>query len=83
VLVPVSMLASAVLVYAVFLCLHLFRNKIVSPADAEAALGVSVLGVIPNRDEITGKHYGKYYSKYYGKYYGNADISENGGSHKS
>lgn len=67
-----AVFVGAVAVYAGFLLHRIFNSKITSEEDAEAVLGVSVLGVIPNRDKAAGKRYGKYskYSKYakYAKY---------------
>lgn len=61
-----AFLVGAVAVYVGFLLHRIFNSKITSEEDAEAVLGVSVLGVIPNRDKAVGKRYGKYakYTKY-------------------
>ncbi len=65
--VYVSTILSGILVYVVFLLLRILNRKIVSVEDAENVLGVSVLGVVPNKARAEGKRYEKYYGKYYGK----------------
>ncbi len=60
----VAAFLGAAAVYLTFLLYRLFNSKITTPADAESALGVSVLGVVPNREKAEGKRYGKYYGKY-------------------
>ena len=59
--------AAAFAVYAVFMVLHLFDDKIKTPEDVEKHLGLTVLGMIPNID-AAGKVKSRYYSAYYAKY---------------
>jgi capsular polysaccharide biosynthesis protein len=57
----------AVAVYAVFLIKFLLDDKIGTGEDVEKYLGVSVLGMIPNRG-IKQKKYRAYYKRSYGRY---------------
>ncbi|MBQ9080746.1 MAG: hypothetical protein IJY27_06715 [Clostridia bacterium] len=72
-------LAAAVIVYAVYLLIFMFNDKISTPDDIEKYFGLSVLGLIPNAVEASGQKYGKY-GKYikYGKYGGSS--AQNGGN---
>lgn len=68
-------LGAAILVYGIFLLVHVLDDKINESEDVETVLGLTVLGEIPFRsgDDSGGrnsKRYGKFYSKYYSKYYG-------------
>ena len=57
-------LAAAVLVYVICLLKYMFDDRIISPDDMEKFVGLSVLGVIPNSGDRSGKKYAKYSSKY-------------------
>ena len=56
----------AIAVYAVFFIKFLLDDKISTGEDVERYLGVSVLGMIPNRG-VKQKKYRSYYKKAYGK----------------
>lgn len=84
-------LVAALLVYAVYFVIALLDDKINQPDDVERYLGLSTLGIIPNRDGTRKKKYksdGSYYYYYkrsygygkygYGKYgYGHGEHSAN------
>lgn len=58
----VAGLAAAVLVYGLFLALYIFDDKINTPDDIEKHLGVSILGIIPDKNDIeSSKRYGKHH----------------------
>lgn len=63
----VGALAAALLVYAIYLVIFMFDDKVSTPDDVEKYLGLSVLGLIPNAHDVSGSKYGKY-SRYGGKY---------------
>lgn len=67
---PISLLkvaliafAAAVLVYAIYFVLFILDDKVNNAEDVEKYLGLSVLGVIPNRNDVNRKKqkYGYYY----------------------
>lgn len=58
---------AVIVVYAAFLLLHMFDDKIKTPEDVEKHLGLNVLGMIPNID-AAGKVKSRYYSAYYSRY---------------
>ncbi len=64
--------ATAILIYAVYVIIFLCNDRIVNPEDASNYLSLTVLGIIPNEDEIQSnkkyKGYGNYKYKKYGKY---------------
>ncbi len=62
----VGALVAALVVYAVYLVIYLFDDKIGSPEDVEKHLGLSVLGVIPNAQDAAGARYGRYGKSKYG-----------------
>ncbi len=74
-LVKIGLIAAvcALLVYAVYFIIYLADDKIHTAEDVEKHLGLSMLGVIPNRHGATRKtaKQGGYYYKKYG-YYGNS-----------
>lgn len=53
-------LGTAVLVYAIYLILSILDDKIGTPEDVEKYLGISVLGVIPNAEDVAGMRRGRY-----------------------
>ncbi len=57
-------IAAAVVVYVVCLLRYMFDDRISSPDDIEKFVGLSVLGVIPNSSDRSGKKYAKYSNKY-------------------
>lgn len=59
-------LVGAFVVYVVFFILHLVNDKINSADDVYAHLGISVLGEIPNRRDVSirKKRYDSYYQSY-------------------
>ena len=53
--------AAAVVTYCIFLALYILDDKINTPDDVEKYLGVSILGVIPDANDVAAhKRYGKY-----------------------
>lgn len=69
-LVALIALACAAVVYVVYLVRFLVDDKINSVEDVEKYLGVSTLGIIPNRDVAIRKRgrYGRYGRYGYGRY---------------
>lgn len=57
-------IAAAVLVYICCLLKYMFDDSINEPEELEKFLGLSVLGVIPNAADRSGKKYTKYAYKY-------------------
>ena len=61
--------AAAVAVYFAYFIAFLCDDKVKSEEDVEKYLNLTVLGIIPNAEDVSGKKYKKYrYSRY--KYYG-------------
>lgn len=61
-------LIAVVAVYGVCLVIHLLQDRIASPEEAEARLGLAVLGDIP--DAADSKRRSGYYKRHYGRKYG-------------
>ncbi len=57
-------IVAAIVVYVICLMRYMFDDRINSPDDMEKFVGLSVLGVIPNSGDRSGKKYAKYSSKY-------------------
>ena len=77
--------AAAVVVYIIFLAIFLLDDSIRSDEDINNVLGLTVLGDIPNADDVAGDKYGgygrkkyRYGGKYGNKYYGGK--TENSGA---
>lgn len=68
--------AAAVLVYIVFLIIFLLDDSIRTDEDINNVLGLTVLGDIPNADDVSGEKYGRYGRKKYkyGGKYGNKYV---------
>jgi len=66
-------LVAGILTFAVYLILYLSNDRIVDPEDVANHLGLSVLGIIPNEDDMASKKkYKRYYSPYKSKKHMNA-----------
>ena len=65
--------AAAVLIYAIYVIIFLNNDRITTAEEASNYLSLTVLGIIPNEDEIQNnkkyKGYGAYKSKKYAKTY--------------
>ena len=74
-------LVCAVLVYAIFFVKFLLDDKINTGEDVERYLGVSVLGIIPNKYDVRRRKSknGYYYSGTYGAQYGSTSSGKSGG----
>ena len=69
---------AGVLVYAFYLITFLSNDKISEPEEITDYLGLTVLGVIPNEDVISGKKKYKGYGSYYKyKKYGKNSLYQN------
>lgn len=82
VLCYVGALGTAVLVYAIYLILFIFDDKIVTPEDVEKYIGVSVLGVIPNAEAAADSKRGRYGKGRYGYGEQNARPQTEGSNNK-
>ncbi len=67
----------AIVVYAVYFVLYLMDDKISTAEDVERYLGVSVLGLIPNRQDVMRRRRSK------GGYYAYDGAHQSGGSQAS
>ncbi len=64
----------AILVYVVYFILHIMDDKISTAEDVEKYLGVSMLGSIPNRQDMIRRKKGK--GAYYGYYGGGSQDTK-------
>ena len=74
--VPIAALLAMVFVYAVALLQHLLDDRIRTGEDVTARLDMSLLGELPDENEVNGAVYG-HYGKKYGKYF---TLAEKGGT---
>ena len=58
----------AVIVYAIFLVMFIMDDTLTTDEDCQMYLGLSVIGDIPDADEVNKKKYGGYYRGYYRRY---------------
>ena len=88
---PISMMMvvlvgvmGAVLIYAIYFLKFIMDDKINKPEDVERYLGLSILGVIPNRNDSKRKKskYGYYYYRYSYTSEGEKIRERQGGSQK-